>query len=67
MKKTIACLLFAGAASVATAAAVDAMNADPDVRMTALTVQQRYPWNGKVDIDLMFTDYGLGKEIFANL
>ena len=22
--------------------------------------------NGKVDIDLMFTDYGLGKEIFAN-
>lgn len=22
--------------------------------------------NGKVDIDLMFTDYGLGKEVFAN-
>ena len=37
------------------AAAVDAMATAPEVRMTALSVHQRYPWNGKVDIDFTFT------------
>ena len=55
MKKFFVSLLFAGAAAAATAAAVDAMNVDPDVRMTALSARQRYPWNGKVDIDFTFT------------
>lgn len=52
-------LLFICAALTAlesvSAAAVDAMNGDPDVKMTALKVQQHYPWNGKVDIDFTFT------------
>ena len=29
----------------------DAMTNDPQVVMKALSVNQRYPWNGKVDID----------------
>ena len=37
------------------AAAVDAMTQDPNVLMTSLSVKQRYPWNGKVDIDFSFT------------
>ena len=43
-----ACASFGGAA-------VDAMTTAPDVVMTSLKVQQRYPWNGKVDIDFTFT------------
>ena len=43
------------AASSACAAAVDAMNADPNVVMTSLSARQRYPWNGKVDVDFAFT------------
>jgi formylglycine-generating enzyme required for sulfatase activity len=55
MKKLIvATVAFSGAASLF-AAAVDAMTQDPNVLMTSLSVKQRYPWNGKVDIDFSFT------------
>ena len=37
------------------AAANDAMTQDPQVQMTSLSAHQRYPWNGKVDIDFSFT------------
>ena len=33
----------------------DAMTNDPQVVMTSLSARQRYPWNGKVDIDFSFT------------
>lgn len=36
-------------------AAVDAMTTDPNVNLTSLSARQRYPWNGKVDIDFSFT------------
>ena len=36
-------------------AAVDAMTTTPTVTMTSLSARQRYPWNGKVDIDFSFT------------
>lgn len=54
MKKMIAACLIASAAH-GFAAAVDAMTQDPRVVMTSLSVKQRYPWNGKVDIDFSFT------------
>ena len=34
----------------------DAMTNDPQVVMKALSVNQRYPWNGKVNIDFTFTN-----------
>ena len=37
------------------ASANDAMTNDPQVVMTSLSARQRYPWNGKVDIDFSFT------------
>ena len=42
-------------ATVAQGAAVDAMTTTPTVTMTSLSARQRYPWNGKVDIDFSFT------------
>ena len=44
----ISCGLFASEAK-------DAMMNDPQVVMTSLSARQRYPWNGKVDIDFSFT------------
>ena len=43
---------------IATAAhgtAIDAMTTIPNVAMTSLSARQRYPWNGKVDIDFSFS------------
>lgn len=37
------------------AAAIDAMTATPNVSMLSLSARQRYPWNGKVDIDFSFS------------
>ena len=55
MKKFVAATIaFCGTASLF-AAAIDAMTQDPNVLMTSLSVKQRYPWNGKVDIDFSFT------------
>ena len=56
MKKLIFALLAVTAAETLTAAvALDAMTNDVTVVMTSLSAKQRYPWNGKVDIDFTFT------------
>jgi hypothetical protein len=52
MKKLIFALLAVTAAETLTATtALDAMTNDVTVVMTSLSAKQRYPWNGKVDID----------------
>ena len=56
MKKLVALAAAAFAACGAHAAAVDAMTNDPQVVVKSLDVRQRYPWNGKVDIDFTFTN-----------
>ena len=56
--KTIKVLVLLSAALAvfgADAAAKDAMTGDAQVFMTTLKARQRYPWNGKVDIDFAFT------------
>lgn len=53
-KFVVAIIALCGTAGLF-AAAVDAMTQDPNVLMTSLSVKQRYPWNGKVDIDFSFT------------
>ena len=55
MKKLVAVAVTACGSTGLFAAAVDAMTQDPNVVMTSLSVRQRYPWNGKVDIDFSFT------------
>ncbi len=55
MKRLVAVLAAACGASGMFAAAVDAMTQDPNVTVTSLSARQRYPWNGKVDIDFSFT------------
>ncbi len=45
----------ATAATAAHGAAIDAMTTTPNVAMTSLSARQRFPWNGKVDIDFSFT------------
>ena len=57
MKKEllVAAVLGIGPSVLFAGAAVDAMTTDPNVVMTKLSAQQRYPWNGKVDIDFTFT------------
>ena len=57
MKKELiaAAVLGFGSSVLFGGAAVDAMTTDPNVLMTSLKAQQRYPWNGKVDIDFSFT------------
>jgi formylglycine-generating enzyme required for sulfatase activity len=56
MKKLIFALLAVTAAETLTATtALDAMTNDVTVVMTSLSAKQRYPWNGKVDIDFTFT------------
>ena len=56
MKKELiaAAVLGFGSSVLFGGAAVDAMTTDPNVLMTSLKAQQRYPWNGKVDIDFSF-------------
>ena len=56
MKKELATLV-ACAVSLPLFAIVakDAMTTDATVVMTSLEARQRYPWNGKVDIDFTFT------------
>jgi len=54
MKKITVMALSAVCASALHAAAVDAMTNTPNVAMTSLKATQRYPWNGKVDIDFSF-------------
>ena len=56
MKKLVALATAAFAACGAHAVAVDAMTNDPQVVVKSLDVRQRYPWNGKVDIDFSFTN-----------
>lgn len=51
MKKLAAAAFVVFAAGGAFAASVDAMTQDVSVVVTSLSVRQRYPWNGKVDID----------------
>ena len=56
--KTVKIAASAAAALLATGlfgAAKDAMTGDANVFMTSLSAHQRYPWNGKVDIDFSFT------------
>ena len=56
MKKLILAFAFGiGSFSLFAGAAVDAMTQDATVLMTSLSARQRYPWNGKVDIDFSFT------------
>jgi hypothetical protein len=55
MKKFVAATIALCGTANLFAAAVDAMTQDPNVLMTSLSVKQRYPWNGKVDIDFSFT------------
>ena len=51
MKKMIAMAVVCVAGGAFATVANDAMTNDPHVVMTHLNVNQRYPWNGKVDID----------------
>lgn len=56
MKKLVFALFAVTAAETLTATtALDAMTNDVTVVMTSLSAKQRYPWNGKVDIDFTFT------------
>ena len=55
MKKTVLAAAIAITATGLFGAAVDAMTTQPNVVMTSLSARQRYPWNGKVDIDFTFT------------
>ncbi len=55
MKKMIAMAVLCVAGGAFATVANDAMTNDPHVVMTHLNVNQRYPWNGKVDIDFTFT------------
>ena len=55
MKKMIAMSVVCVAGGAFATVANDAMTNDPQVVMTHLNVNQRYPWNGKVDIDFTFT------------
>ena len=55
MNKLVAAAVAMCGMSGLFAAAVDAMTQDPNVLMTSLSARQRYPWNGKVDIDFSFT------------
>lgn len=55
MKKMIAMAVVCVAGGAFATVANDAMTNDPQVVMTHLNVNQRYPWNGKVDIDFTFT------------
>ena len=55
MKKAFFAGALAMAAQIVCGAAVDAMNIDPGLEMTSISAKQRYPWNGKVDIDFSFT------------
>ncbi len=63
MKKLVVAAFAVIAAGGAFAAAVDAMTQDVSVVVTSLSVRQRYPWNGKVDID--FSLYSTIPEAFA--
>jgi len=55
-RKIVALALAAlGASALYATTAVDAMTTDPQVVMTYLLARQRYPWNGKVDIDFSFS------------
>ena len=55
MKKMIAMAVVCVAGGAFATVANDAMTNDPQVVVTKLSVNQRYPWNGKVDIDFTFT------------
>ena len=55
MKKMIAMAVVCAAGGAFATVANDAMTNDPQVVVTKLSVNQRYPWNGKVDIDFTFT------------
>lgn len=57
MKKELfaAATLVLGSSALFAGTATDAMTTAPTVLMTALSARQRYPWNGKVDIDFSFT------------
>ena len=51
MKKLMVFAMAVCAMAGAFAAANEAMTKDVNVVVTSLSVRQRYPWNGKVDID----------------
>ena len=51
MKKMMVFAMAALAAGVSFAASVDAMTQDVNVVVTSFSARQRYPWNGKVDLD----------------
>ena len=51
MKKMVAVAMAVCAAGEAFAAANDAMTQDVSVVVTSFSARQRYPWNGKVDLD----------------
>ena len=51
MKKMMVFAMAVCVAGEVFAAANDAMTQDVTVTVTSLSVRQRYPWNGKVDID----------------
>ena len=55
MKKTILSAAIAISATGLFGAAVDAMTTQPNVLVTSIAARQRFPWNGKVDIDFSFT------------
>ncbi len=63
MRRFVLGVSLACMASTTFAAAVDAMTQDVSVVVTSLSVRQRYPWNGKVDID--FTLESTIPEAFA--
>ena len=51
MKKLVVAMLVGLSVGGAFAVANDAMTNDANAVITSLSVRQRYPWNGKVDID----------------
>ena len=56
IKKLTATAVFSIlAAGILPAAPMEAMSKDAQVVMTSLSARQRFPWNGKVDIDFSFT------------
>ena len=56
IKKLTATAVFSLlAAGLLPAAPMEAMSKDAQVVMTSLCARQRFPWNGKVDIDFSFT------------
>ena len=55
IRKLLTVLFGIAGAVVCRGAAVDSMTNNTQLAVTSIAAKQRYPWNGKVDIDFSFT------------